>query len=138
VTPSAFVDSGAFVAFLDRSDRLHEDTVALFRQPPRRWFTSVLVVSETYSWFLHRLGEESARSFRALLGELKAMELLPADPSHHRAVERKLDHLRGHKLTYVDASSLVWIKDRRIDRVWGTDHHLGLEGSVVVPGPPTL
>ena len=47
----------------------------------------------------------AARTFRALVSELPALQLLPADARHHAAVLRKLDALRGCKLTYVDASS---------------------------------
>jgi hypothetical protein len=41
--------------------------------------------------------------------------------------------LRGHKLTYVDASSLVFLREHRIPEVWGTDRDLSLEGARVVP-----
>jgi predicted nucleic acid-binding protein len=131
-----FVDSGAFIAFLVRSDRLHRRVRHLFSQPPRRCFTSVLVASETYGWFLHRAGEEAARAFRLLLGEIPGLILLGADDRHHLRVSAKLDVLRGSKLTYVDASSLVWLEELQVARVWGTDHHLAFEGAEVVPGPP--
>ena len=36
-------------------------------------------------------------------------------------------------LTYVDASSLVFLDSLRIAEVWGTDRDLGLEGARVVP-----
>lgn len=135
---SVFVDTGAFIAFLDRSDSLHEDVATLFAKPPRRWATSLLVIGEAYGWFLHRMGEEAARTFRKLLDELPRLTLVGADAKHHAAVLRKLDDMRGCKLTYVDASSLVWIAAKRIATVWGTDHHLGLEGARVVPGSPAL
>ena len=135
---SVFVDTGAFIAFLDRSDTLHQDVSTLFAKPPRRWITSLLVVGEAYGWFLHRMGEEAARTFRDLLEELPRLVLMGADAKHHAAVLRKLDTLRGCKLTYVDASSLVWIGAKRISTVWGTDHHLGLEGAEVVPGSPAV
>lgn len=131
-----FVDSGAFIAFLDGSDRSHADVSALLDRPPRAWCTSLLVVAETYGWFLHRLGEEPARTFRGLIRELPELRLLDADVAHHAAVSRKLDVLRGRKPTYVDASSLVWLERRRIATVFGTDHHLSLEGARVVPGRP--
>lgn len=134
----AFLDSGIFVAFLVRSDRLHPEVIRLFVTPPREWFTSNLVISETYSWFLHRLGEEAARTFRLLLQRLEGLKILDGDERHRAAVWGKLDGLRGHKLTYVDASSLVWLQDLRIGTVWGTDHHLGIEGATVLPGPPVL
>ena len=136
MTGRVFIDSGAFIAFLDRSDRLHREVVALFARRPRRWSTSALVIAETYGWFLHRLGEYAARTFRLLTAELPGLVVLGEDDRHRSAVGRKLDTLRGTKLTYVDASSLVWLTSKRIATVWGTDHHLSLEGATVIPGPP--
>jgi hypothetical protein len=91
------------------------------------------VVSEAYGWFLHRLGEEAARTFRLALADLPRLELLGLDRAHHEAVARKLELLRGHKLTYVDASSLVFLLERNIREVWGTDRDLSLEGARVLP-----
>jgi hypothetical protein len=48
-------------------------------------------------------------------------------------VVRKLEQLRGHKLTYVDASSLVFLQERNIREVWGTDRDLSFEGARVLP-----
>jgi predicted nucleic acid-binding protein len=128
-----FADSGIFIAFFDRSDHYHQAAVRLFAEPPRRWYTSIAVISETYGWFLHRLGEEAARTFRQALADFPRLELLPLDASHHEAVGRMLDRFRGHKLTYVDASSLVFLAERRIRDVWGTDHDLALGGAHVSP-----
>jgi predicted nucleic acid-binding protein len=128
-----FLDTGIFIAFLDRSDRYHAAAVGLFVDPPRRWYSSVGVVAETYGWLLHRLGEEAARSFRLALEDLPRLELLALDPKVHDAIGLKLERLRGHKLTYVDASSLVLMEQRRIREVWGTDRDLALEGARVVP-----
>lgn len=133
MTGEVFLDSGVFIAFLVRSDRFHQEAVALFAKPPRSWSTSVLVISECYSWFLHRHGEEAARTFRRLVQDMSELKLLEADTHHQEAVWKKLDILRGSRLTYVDASSLVWLEERKIQTVWGTDHHLALEGAKVVP-----
>ncbi len=129
-----FLDTGIFVAFLDRSDAHHPASVRLFSDPPRRWYTSLLVVAEAYGWFLHRLGEEAARTFRLALADLPRLELLSPDMTHHEATCRRLERLRGHKLTYVDASSLVFLQSFRIPEVWGTDRDLALEGARVAPG----
>ena len=128
-----FLDTGIFIAFLDRSDGYHHAALQLFSDPPACWFTSIAVVAEAYGWFLHRLGEEAARTFRLALADLPLLKLLGLDPAHHEAVIRKLEHLRGHKLTYVDASSLVLLREHRIPEVWGTDRDLSLEGARVVP-----
>ena len=132
-TSTAFLDSGIFIAFLDRSDRFHSAAVELFSDPPRRCHTSLAVVSETYGWFLHRLGEEAARTFRLALADFSWLTLQGLDPDHHASVLVKLEKLRGHKLTYVDASSLVFLARLRIREVWGTDRDLSIEGARVLP-----
>lgn len=133
--PEVFVDSGAFIGFLDRRDLRHPLLSRLFAQPPRWWSTSSFVVSETYSWFLHRHNEDAARIFLAALTQLPRLEILDAEASYRAAVWRKLEQLRGLRLTYVDASSLVWIEQRGIRIVWGTDRDLAVEGASVEPGP---
>lgn len=129
-----FLDSGILIAFIDRSDRHHPVALRLFGEPPRRWYTSLAVVSESFSWFLHRMGEDVARSFRLALAALPRLQLLPLDLDHHAAVVQRLERLRGHRLTYVDASSLVFLGALRIREVWGTDRDLALEGARIVPG----
>lgn len=74
--------------------------------------------------------------FRLLVEELPGFRLLATDTQHLEAVWRKLDSLRGSKLTLVDASSLVLLDKYGITTVWGTDHHLAVEGATVIPGSP--
>lgn len=136
MSTEVFVDSGAFVAFLDRSDGQHQAAANLFANPPTQLITSGLVVAESYGWFLHRLGEPAARIFRSFLDDLEGLTILDTDAGHRAAVWRKLDELRGTKLTFVDASALVWLKERGVSTVWGTDFDLGVEGAAVLPGPP--
>lgn len=133
MSAAAFLDSGIFIALMSRKDRWHDQACALFGGPTPRWSTSVLVIAETYSWFLHRMGEEQARTFRQLLGNLKGLQILEATVAHHAAVARVLERFRGTKLTYVDASSLVHLEQKKIAIVWSTDHHLGLSGAQVLP-----
>lgn len=133
MSESVFLDSGIMIAFLNARDQWHDQATALFALGRPRWSTSLLVVSETYSWFLHRHGEGAARSLRAFLDNLDGLRLFPVDMSHHREVLHMLDRLRGAKLTYVDASSLSLMERHGIRKVWATDHHLGLTGAEVLP-----
>ena len=130
---AVFLDSGIFIAALSRRDRLHGQAVELFGRPATRWITSLLVVSESYSWFLHRHGEEAARSFRAFVSALAGLTVLAVTLDDHERTLRVLDRFRGAKLTYVDAASLGWIEQRKIKTVWSTDHHLGLTGAEILP-----
>jgi predicted nucleic acid-binding protein len=133
MTGGVYLDSGVFIALMNRRDQWHPQAVALFGGPRPAWSTSLLVVSETYSWFLHRMGEEAARSFRRLTANLTGLKVFDATGAHDRQVARMLDRFRGAKLTYVDASSLCFLERHQIRCVWSTDHHLGLTGAQVLP-----
>jgi predicted nucleic acid-binding protein len=133
LSETAFLDSGIFIAVLSRRDRLHAQAVELFGRSGTRWVTSLLVISESYSWFLHRHGEEAARNLRAFVAALTGLAILPVTLDDHEKTLRMLDRFRGAKLTYVDASSLGWIEQRRIKTVWSTDHHLDLTGAEILP-----
>jgi predicted nucleic acid-binding protein len=133
VRADVFLDTGIFVALLVRDDRAHPAAVELFSELPRSPVTSLAVVAEGYAYFLHRFNEDRARQFRQLLSKIPGLKLLAIDGNHHSAVLRKLDRLRGIKLTYVDASSLVFLQQHRISAVWGTDCHLSIEGARVLP-----
>ena len=128
-----YLDSGIFIAALSRRDRLHAQAVELFGRAGTRWATSLLIISESYSWFLHRHGEEAARSLRAFISALAGLTILPVTLDDHARTLRVLDRFRGTKLTYVDAASLGWIEQRKIKTVWSTDHHLGLTGAEILP-----
>lgn len=78
-----FLDSGIFIAFLNAHDQRHEQAVALFSIVNPRWSTSYVVISETYSWVLHRHGEESAPSFRRLIDDLEGLRIFDVNQQHH-------------------------------------------------------
>jgi len=133
MSESVFLDSGILIAFLNARDQWHDQATTLFALGKARWSTSFLVVSEAYSWFLHRHGEGAARALRAFLDNLDGLRIFNVDMNHHRETLQMLDRLRGAKLTYVDASSLSLMERYKIRKVWGTDHHLGLTGADVLP-----
>ena len=131
--PKVFLDTGIFIAALNRRDRHHPRARTLFSGARPHWHTSYLVWSEAYSWFIHRHGEEAGRSFRFFADSLEGLVLLEADAAHHRETCRLLDRLRGTRLTYVDASSLAFVERLGIETVWSTEYHLGLTGAEVRP-----
>lgn len=130
---TVFLDSGIFIAALSRRDRLHVPAVELFGRRGTRWVTSLLVISESYSWFLHRHGEEAARNLRAFIRALTGLSIHAVTLDDHERTLQLLDRFRGTKLTYADAASLCWIERRKIKTVWSTDHHLGLTGAEILP-----
>lgn len=130
-----FLDTGIYIALLNKRDRHHPQAVALFGGPKPDWYTSILVWSEAHSWFLHRQGENAARMFRTLASSLEGLEILGADLSLHDETLQMLDRMRGARLTYVDASSLALMARHEIRTAWSTDYDLSLTGAAVVPRP---
>ena len=133
MTEAVFLDSGIFIAFLNRHDQCHTQATALFSLARPRWSTSYLVIGEAYSWFLHRYGEEAARTFRVFVEQLDGLKIHEVTAEHHRQVGKMLDRLRGAKVSYVDASSLCLLERHKIRKVWSTDFHLSLTGAEVAP-----
>jgi len=88
VRRSVFLDTGIFVALLNRRDRWHLQAATLFDGERPKWSTSYLVVSEGWSWFLHRMGEEAARTFATLLDHLEGLKIHPITSEQHRDVRR--------------------------------------------------
>ena len=131
---SSSTPASSFAA-MNRRDEYHERARALFAGTQPRWHTSVLVWSEAYNWFLHRHGDEAARSFGSMVASLEGLVVFTADADHHAEVCRMSDRLRRARLTYVDASSLVLMDRHGIGTVWSTDTRLELTGAVVVPKP---
>jgi predicted nucleic acid-binding protein len=128
-----FIDSGVFIAYLNKRDRWHQQALYLFQEKNIQPYTSELVISESYSWFLHQAGEEIARQFRLFVKAIPRLKILFSHGDSLDATSAMLDKHRGAKLTYVDAASLVCLDVQKIAIVWSTDYHLSLTGRTIKP-----
>jgi predicted nucleic acid-binding protein len=124
----AYVDTSAFIAFLDRSDSYHSLFRRLFAHPPPL-VTSALVVAEGHGWFLRRYNSSRAIQFLAFLGELPALTIEPFGPVDIALVSRLIVKFSDQPLTLADAHGLTIISRLRIRDCWSTDRHLGLTGA---------
>jgi predicted nucleic acid-binding protein len=125
-----YVDTSAFIAFLDGSDSYHPLYRRLFSRPPPL-VTSSLVVAEGHGWFLRRYDFHRAFQFLNFLGELPALAIEPfgseaMDPAH--LLLRKFS---DQPLTLADTHGLLVMSQRRIPTCWSTDRHLGLTGATL-------
>jgi predicted nucleic acid-binding protein len=126
----SYVDTSAFIAFLDRSDSYHSLFKRLFSDPPAL-VTSALVIAEGHGWFLRRYDYRKALSFLNFVEELSIrvdgfdeLELLKAKTFVKKFADQEL--------TLADAHGLAVMKSRRIASCWSTDRHLGLTGATLV------
>ena len=70
-----YVDTSAFIAFLDRSDTHHARFRRLFSEPPGI-FTTTLVIAEGHAWFLRRYDRFRALQFLAMIEDLEPLKVV--------------------------------------------------------------
>lgn len=128
---SAYLDTGALIAALDRSDTFHELFVRLFADPPPL-YTTALVVAEGQAWFLRRYDSLKALQFMAFIDELPRLLVTEVGAAEIAAATVYLRKFRDRKLTLADAVGLHLIRTQKLKLVWSTDRHLALTGAELV------
>lgn len=128
---SAYVDTSAFIAALDRSDSYHPLFRQLFSDPPTL-VTSPLVIAEGQGWFLRRFDSFRALQFMSFIEELSILKILSIGETELQEGQRVLEKFSDQELTLVDAIGISIMKKNRIRRCWSTDRHLSLGGVPLV------
>lgn len=127
----AYVDTSAFIAFVDRSDTHHPLFRRLFSAPPAI-VTTTLVVAEGHAWFLRRYDRARALQFLAMIEDMTPLDVAPVGPAEQAGAARLLRKYSDQDLTLTDAVGLHLMRERRIRRCWSTDFHLGIGGASLV------
>lgn len=122
-----YVDTSAWIAFLDRSDSYHSLFRTLFSDPPPL-VTSALVVAEGHGWFLRRYDQHRAVQFLNFLEVMPALTVRTFDSEELVKVSQLVKKFADQKLTLADAHGLAVMRERRNSICWSTDRHLGLTG----------
>lgn len=122
-----YVDTSAFIAFLDRSDSFHPLFRRLFSEPPLL-VTSSLVVAEGHGWFLRRYDQRRAIQFLAFIDALPGLVIRGFDMVELTQAGRVVKKYSDQNLTLADAHGLTIMRELRIGCCWSTDRHLGLDG----------
>lgn len=129
--PRVYVDTSAFIAFLDRSDEHHSRYVRLFSEAPHI-LTSALVIAEGHGWFLRRYDATRAVQFLSFIEELTPLTVRAFDAAALSGVGSVTRKFRDQPITLADAHGLLILRQDRIATCWSTDRHLGLTGAALV------
>jgi predicted nucleic acid-binding protein len=127
----AYVDTSAFIAFLDRSDSYHPILRTAFAAPPRL-VTSALVIAEAHGWFLRRYDARRATEFLSFLDALAEITIVPFDSAELAKQRPVLSRFDDQNLTLADAHGLVIMGEHKIRSCWSTDRHLALMGAELI------
>lgn len=122
-----YVDTSAFIAFLDGSDKYHPLFQRLFSSPPPL-ITSSLTIAEAHSWFLRKYNAYRAVRLLAFVRELPDLTIESFDNAAISEATSITAKFQDQELTLADAHGLAIMKQYTIRRCWSTDRHLGLTG----------
>ena len=120
---AVFVDTAAFYGFMDRRDQWHEAARVGFAKlsgEARELYTTNLVITETHSLLLRRLGHAVA------LGWLEALDdinLVFQSESHHSRITRLMIRYADHGYSYADSLSFVVMEEMGIPTAFTFDQH---------------
>lgn len=126
-----YVDTSAFIAFLDKSDSYHALFRRLFSTPPPL-ATSALVIAEGHGWFLRRYDQNRAIQFLAFIDAMPGLTIRGFDGVELAKANRIVKAFSDQKLTLADAHGLAIMREMRVSSCWSTDRHLGLDGVPLV------
>lgn len=126
-----YVDTSAFIAFLDRSDSYHPWFRRLFSTPPPL-ITSALVIAEGHGWFLRRYDRRRAMQFLAFVDALPDLTIRAFDTAELARTTTLLKKFADQDLTLADAHGLSVMRDSSVGGCWSTDRRLALTGIPLV------
>jgi len=129
-----FVDTGAWIAVMGKSDSFHEAakpyyTNLILRRVPL--FTSNYVLDETFTRIRYDAGHDIACRFADLYGEAEKRRFVTTlwvDTDIHR---RSLDIFRKYsdqKVSFTDCTSFVLMQNNGIDEAFAFDAHFDMFG----------
>ena len=120
-----FIDSGGFLAVMDRDDPLHvaaRDLSARLESSRSQLYTSNYIVDETCTLVRartsHRLAAQFLRSLR-----ISGIILLRVTPAIEAEAERIFLRYADKDFSFTDCTSFALIETKRLDAVLSFDRH---------------
>jgi uncharacterized protein len=119
-----FVDTGAWYALADRSDRHHETAAAFYLAQVGRapFVTSSLVLSETFTLLSARLGRAAAPRFWDALREAR-IDVVPVDAADLEAAWRLAQAFPDQDFSVTDCTSFAVMERLGIGDAFAFDTH---------------
>jgi predicted nucleic acid-binding protein len=128
-----FVDSSAFYALADRTDKAHPEARTFLQDYEERYFTTSLVFVESMSLLTKRLGKAAAvKAGNWILGS-EHVHILHVDAQMQREAWRLFEGHLDKDWDMVDCSSFAFMKRHGITTAFGFDRHFTQAGFRLVP-----
>ena len=123
-----FIDTGAFVAIIDKRDSYYNEAWSFYTSLERHneLFTSLMVVSETYTWLRYQAGYHLATRFLDIIDKAEKagyLTILIPNSEMKGKIHAVLKNYHDQNLSYTDAASFVILETMNIQDVFGFDSH---------------
>jgi uncharacterized protein len=131
-----FVDTGAFVALRNRSEREHvraRAALSALVADGATLLTTNYVFAETYTALLVRVSRKEAIEWGRRFQAGEAIETIRIDESLERHAWAILESHEDKPWSYVDATSFAVMEREGIDTAFAFDHHFAQRGLVLLP-----
>lgn len=123
-----FVDTGGWYALVREDDIFHEQAKEVFANFNGRVITSDFVVSETVSLLQRRVGVEVAIQLAQRLFDPRLTKIIYFNQKLFAKLGKEFVKPHSRDVSFVDVSSLIAIREHKIDRVLAFDKHLTPSG----------
>jgi uncharacterized protein len=131
-----FVDSGAWYALTDRSDRHHRQAIEFYRQifkDFQQLITTNLVFAETFTLIRRGLGHAPGVSFLNNLSASPRVMKIFSDPEIEEHAQAIIRQYKDQDFSYTDAVSFALMEQKNITQAFTFDQHFKTAGFEVLP-----
>jgi predicted nucleic acid-binding protein len=131
-----FVDTSAWIAIINPRDKYHVAAKEFYSEAltrKRRLLISNLIVSETHTNLLWKLGHHKAISFLNIIEQASSVQCVWSTrelESQARDILRRYD---DQDFSYTDAVSFALMQQRELLEAFAFDHHFSVVGFVQLP-----
>ena len=137
-----FVDSGAWIALLNRRDQHHDDAAAILNnlgQQNVQLLTTDYVIDETVTWLRYRVNHAIAVQFLNLIESSRATDVLTfvaIDRMLFQEAEQLFRQYDTARLSFTDCTSFAVCQQHNISEAFAFDQHFPMMG-ITLRGEPT-
>lgn len=131
-----FVDTGAWFALADESDKHHDQAVNIYPdllKGSHHLTTTNMVVAETYILIRRVIGHQPANRFLQNIGGSPRVLKIYSDYTLEEIAEDILMQYDNHDFSYTDAVSFAVMKENGIKKAFTFDQHFVTAGFTIVP-----
>lgn len=131
-----FVDTGAWVAVVDKSDSHHKKAITVYPSLLKTYkslITSNLVISESYILILNELGQKTAIEFLDKVRSSPRILKIYSDEEIEENAQDILIKYEDQNFSYTDAVSFAVMKKHGIKKTFCFDKHFLTAGFINIP-----